>query len=182
MHPRWHRAMRRISLRLDCFRGRPRCNMRVMDVPPPLPPGYTDRRKTDAEHLSLLSIFHYVVAGFVVIVFIFLSIHFGFMNAMLSNPEIWKNSGPNSTPPPPQLWGMFKAFYAFAAFVLVLAGVGNVLSGIFIHRRKNRMFSLVIAGLNCLQMPFGTILGVFTIIVLVRPSVRDMYDAQRVQA
>jgi hypothetical protein len=39
------------------------------------------------------------------------------------------------------------------------------------------MFSLVIAGLNCIQIPFGTALGVFTIIVLLRDSVREAYAA-----
>ncbi|MCX6922874.1 MAG: hypothetical protein NT154_06635 [Verrucomicrobia bacterium] len=38
------------------------------------------------------------------------------------------------------------------------------------------MFSLMIGGLNCLQIPFGSALGVFTIIVLSRDSVRDLYN------
>jgi hypothetical protein len=35
---------------------------------------------------------------------------------------------------------------------------------------------LIIAVLNCLQIPFGTALGVFTIIVLSRDSVRELYS------
>jgi hypothetical protein len=37
------------------------------------------------------------------------------------------------------------------------------------------MFSLVIAGVQCMFAPFGTALGVFTIIVLTRDSVRRQY-------
>jgi hypothetical protein len=53
----------------------------------------------------------------------------------------------------------------------------NLLSGLFLRRRRHRTFSLVGGGLNCLQIPFGAVSdrlwGVFTIIVLSRPSVRD---------
>jgi len=53
-----------------------------------------------------------------------------------------------------------------------------VLSGFFLLKKRNRGFSLIIGGLNCLQIPFGTALGVFTIIVLSRDSVRQMYSGQ----
>jgi hypothetical protein len=33
------------------------------------------------------------------------------------------------------------------------------------------------AAIACMFMPFGTILGVFSIIVLVRPSVKSLFDA-----
>jgi hypothetical protein len=39
------------------------------------------------------------------------------------------------------------------------------------------MFSLVIAGVNCASFPLGTLLGVFTFIVLLRASVRSLYPA-----
>jgi len=31
------------------------------------------------------------------------------------------------------------------------------------------------AGVECMFMPFGTVLGVFTIIVLMRPSVKEIF-------
>jgi hypothetical protein len=37
------------------------------------------------------------------------------------------------------------------------------------------MFSIVVAGVNCLQIPFGTALGVFTMMVLLRDTVRQSY-------
>ena len=40
------------------------------------------------------------------------------------------------------------------------------------------MFCLVIAALLCMITPFGTVLGVFTIIVLVRPSVKLLFTTQ----
>ena len=37
------------------------------------------------------------------------------------------------------------------------------------------MFSQIMAGVNCLSIPFGLLLGVFTLIVLARPSVKALY-------
>ncbi len=37
------------------------------------------------------------------------------------------------------------------------------------------MVVLVMAGIECLFMPFGTALGVFTIIVLIRDDVKTMF-------
>jgi len=49
------------------------------------------------------------------------------------------------------------------------------LTGRFLAKRKRYMFCLVIACVECLFMPFGTVLGVFTIIVLMRPSVKELF-------
>jgi hypothetical protein len=38
-----------------------------------------------------------------------------------------------------------------------------------------------VGAVQCLFMPFGTILGVFTIIILSRESVQRLYDASRSQ-
>jgi hypothetical protein len=37
------------------------------------------------------------------------------------------------------------------------------------------MFCLVMGGVECLFMPFGTVLGVFTIIVLMREPVKQLF-------
>jgi hypothetical protein len=59
--------------------------------------------------------------------------------------------------------------------LLLVCLVLNVLSGIFLLQKRNRLFSFIIGGLNCLQIPFGTALGVFTILVLSRDGVRQLY-------
>jgi hypothetical protein len=40
------------------------------------------------------------------------------------------------------------------------------------------VFAGVVAGINCLHIPLGTVLGVFTIVVLIRDSVRELYSAR----
>lgn len=50
-----------------------------------------------------------------------------------------------------------------------------ILSGRFLQQRKHYWFSFVLACIACAFMPFGTVLGVFTIIVLSRDSVKAFY-------
>src|SRR5690606_34060603 len=110
---------------------------------------------------------------------VFLVAHYWMMSTAFSNPEIWQHQGKPSTPPPREFFMIFIWFYVAAGIFLAAAMIANLLSGLWIRARKNRVFSLVVAGLNCLQVPFGTVLGVFTILVLARDSVRELYDAEQ---
>jgi hypothetical protein len=141
-----------------------------------LPPLIRDQRKVDADHLKLLSIFHFVGAGLAFAGILFVLAHYAIFHAFLSNPKMWENQ--KQTPPPAEFFAIFKWFYLFFAVWFVGSGVLNLLSALFIRARKHRTFSLVVAGINCLHIPLGTVLGVFTIIVLIRDSVRELYEAQ----
>jgi hypothetical protein len=142
-----------------------------MTEQPPLVP---DQKKQDAEHLKLLSIFHFVMAGLSAIGMGFLFLHYTLMHLVFANPEIWKNQ--KGGPSPALFFEIFRWFYLVFGIIILIFGIGNLLSALFIRRRRNRMFSLIMAGINCIQIPFGTALGVFTIIVLLRESVRETYE------
>jgi hypothetical protein len=133
----------------------------------------------DAEHLKMLSIFHYIVAGLALIGLLFLCLHFLVMTAVFANPVIW-NSHKNYPGPPPAAFTFFLTiFYLFIGGWLAASGALNLLSANFLRQRRHRTFSLVVAALNCLHIPFGTILGVFTMLVLSRPSVSAKYANER---
>lgn len=146
--------------------------------PPTLTAAVGERQRTDdGEHIRLLSIFHFVVAGLALIGLFFLLVHYLLMSSVFSNPGIWKSSR-NTIPPPKEFFAILIWFYFFLGGMLIAAGVLNVLSGIFLHQRKHRIFSIVVGCLNCLHIPFGTVLGIFTIMVLSRSSVREAYDRE----
>lgn len=127
----------------------------------------------DEEHLKLLSIFHYVAAGLGALFSCLPLIHVGFGLLLLLKPEALADS---KSGPPPAAVGVL--FFALGAF-LVLLGWGmafcTFLSGRFLARKKHRMFSIVIGALQCLAFPLGTALGVFTLVVLSRSSVQELY-------
>jgi hypothetical protein len=154
----------------------------LRDVIPTLPaaPPQTVSEKQqiiDAEHIKLLSIFHFVVAGLSLLGIGFLLVHYLFMSAVFSNPAIWK-SNPNTPPPPQGFLKVFVWFYFFMGALFMTVFILNLLSGCFLRQRTHRTFSIVVGALDCLQIPFGTVLGVFTIIVLARDSVRKLYAVE----
>jgi hypothetical protein len=126
----------------------------------------------DEEHLKLLAIFHYVVAGCAAFFGLFPIIYLILGLFMVLAPASFAGSGQ----PPPVLVGwifiiiggvLMTLGWAFAVLILV--------SGRFLAKRKHHTFCLVMAGVECLFMPFGTVLGIFSIMVLTRESVKPLF-------
>jgi len=129
--------------------------------------------KQDEEHLRLLSIFHYVVAALVALGALFPVIHLFLGLFIVFAADKFPNHG---QPPPPAFLGWILMFVAlmlitfgwiFAALIFT--------TGRFLAQHRHHTFCLVMAGIECIFMPFGTVLGVFTIVVLVRESVRPLF-------
>ena len=137
------------------------------------PPAAANR---DEEHLRLLSIFHYVDAAITALMGTIPFIHLILGILLVANPGFFTEGNP-SKPPPPAFIGWF--FIVMAGF-FILAG-WTLAACLFcaarcLAARKRRHFCLILAGLNCLKMPIGTVLGVFTIVVLLKPSVQTLFE------
>ena len=141
-----------------------------------LQPLLRDQRKVDADHLRLLAIFHFVFAGLCVLGLGFLALHYLLMHTMMNNPEMWRHQQ-NDGPTPAEFMAVFVWFYVGFGAICLIIGIANLLSGLFLRKRRHRVFSLVVAGFNVLQFPFGRMLGVFTMVVLLRESVRELYES-----
>jgi hypothetical protein len=128
----------------------------------------------DEQYLKLLSIFHYVVGGIAGMFACFPIIHFAVGIGML----VSSFTQPGSDAPPVFIGLLFTVFAGgFILFGWIFA-ICIILTGRFIATRKNYMFCLVMGGIECIFTPFGTVLGVFTIITLIRPSVKAMFEGQ----
>jgi hypothetical protein len=141
-----------------------------MDAPPFIS---DDQRRRDRDHIKLLAVFHFILSGLAALGIAFLFVHHFFMNSVFSHPEMWKNHG--GVGPPKEFFEAFIWLYFFMGTLFALASIANILSGVFLLKRRFRMFSFVVACVDCVQIPFGTVLGVFTLIVLLRDSVRQAY-------
>lgn len=136
---------------------------------PPNPPAVPPSQ--DEEHLRLLAVFHYVVAALTAFFACFPFIHLGIGVFMLLKPQAFK-PGP---PPEPFAW-LFIVIGALAILAGWTLAVLFLLAGRNLSRRRRHLFCQVVAGIGCIFMPFGTVLGVFTLIVLSRPSVRTLFE------
>ena len=77
---------------------------------------------------------------------------------------------------PPAWFGLIFVLFASCIILFGWTFAGLLAySGRCIARRKRHTFCLVMAGVACMFMPFGTVVGIFTIIILVRPSVKALF-------
>ena len=128
----------------------------------------------DTEQLNLLAIFHYVVAG--------LAALFSFFPLLYTTVgTIFILAARHGTPKPgeelpPEFLGWIFIVLGSVLFLLGIAmAICISIAGRCLSRRKCYTFALVIACLECLFIPFGTILGVFTIIALSREPVKALF-------
>jgi hypothetical protein len=134
----------------------------------------------DAEHLRLLSIFHYIVAG--------LAAFFSFFPLLYTTVgAIFIFVARHGTPKPgeelpPEFIGWIFAVIGSLLFLLGIAiAICILIVGRSLAKHTCYWFAFVVACIECLFIPFGTILGVFTIIVLSRESVKELFSTHLVE-
>jgi len=143
-------------------------------------PTAESQRRKDTEHIKLLMVFHFVLAGLSLLGIVFLFMHYFMMNTMMTHFSTMEVKDASGTAFPfEDFLKVFVWFYVFMGVIFIAICIVNVLSGMFLRRRKYRIFTLVVAGLNCMRIPFGTALGVCTIMVLMRESVIQSYESDR---
>jgi hypothetical protein len=128
----------------------------------------------DDEQLHLLSVFHYVLAAICALVSLLPLIYFGMGLAMMSGMGFDK-SGP------------FAPFFA-GCLVAAMGGIFLVfsvgyalalfLAARYLAERRRHTFCVVVAAISCSFTPLGTVLGIFTLIVLFRPSVKALFGLE----
>ncbi len=128
---------------------------------------------SDQQHLRLLSIFHYVAGGLLYLFGFFPIIHLLMGILMLSGVMDSENQ------PDEAMLRVMGCFFLIFPLLFMMAAwtlaTLIIVSGRKLARRVSYTFCLVIAGIECVFMPFGTVLGIFTIIVLCRPSVKEIF-------
>jgi hypothetical protein len=126
----------------------------------------------DREHLRLLSICHYLLAGFTFVV--------GGAAILILSVYVALSAGGAAPGGGDQVLGAIfgvMLMIEVAPIVLVMWLMAGFIAacGRCLAVHKHYRFCLVVAQIECLWIPFGTILGVFTLIVLFRPAVDSAF-------
>ena len=134
----------------------------------------------DKEHLQLLAIFHYVVAGLAGL-FSFFPLLYTTIGAIFIFAARHGTAKPGEDLPPEFLGWIFAVLGALLFLIGIAMAICILIAGRSLALRKHYSFVLVMACIECLFIPFGTILGVFTIVVLSRESVRGLFSTASAQ-
>ena len=135
-----------------------------------------DQREIDSNHLKILSIFYYITSVMSILGIGFLYVHYLIFSKFLADPKFGKEFAQNSQAFPVEIFSVLKWFYLIFGLIAIIAGLLNFIAGRFIQKRTNKNAIFAIACINCLQMPFGTILGAATIFVLLRETVKIQFS------
>ncbi len=137
-------------------------------TPTPVPQA-TEQQKG---YLDLLAIGHYVVGGLAGLVSCFALIYLVLGGFMMANPRAFKPDEP------PAFVGCIV--FGIGAAILLAGWAYSALTiyaGRCLARRRKYSLALVMAVISCLFTPFGTLVGIFTIILLLQPEVKALFEA-----
>src|SRR5580704_13977775 len=132
----------------------------------------------DEEHLKLLSLGYMVSAAMTAFFSLFALMYatIGVVVGTVISHKPGLSANPGQQPPAFIGWiigGIGTALFLF----MILMAAAKFRAGLCIKKRKSRTFCMIVAGISCIEVPYGTILGVFTFIVLGRESVMRLFDS-----
>jgi hypothetical protein len=130
----------------------------------------------ELEQIKTIAIFTFVYAGVSALFAFFPVIHLSIGISML-NGSLFGGSAPSDTEFP---FNMFALMFTIIPAIMILAGltyaIALAISGNFLLKKRHYLFCMIMAGISCAFAPFGTVLGIFTILLLQRPSVKELFN------
>jgi hypothetical protein len=147
--------------------------------PPPLNPQQLAARQhqQDSEHLQLLSICYYVLAGLAMLGACIPLLYFGIGLAAVLGGTVPQNSDPIARSNAATAGSLVMVLATPFVLLLVTQVALLLLTGRYLSQGRNYMFCFINACVICMHAPLGTALGVFTIVVLGRESVKQRFAA-----
>jgi len=136
-------------------------------------PQYYQQQYAPVDNLNTFSILH-LVKGILTLLFSLFFLFYAFIGGFLStilehkvleNPEMPFNPG-----------NIFIIIGVIGFIITVVMGILILLTAKYIKARRNYTFIFVMSIINCLSVPLGTLLGIFTIIEINKPHIKAQFD------
>lgn len=122
-------------------------------------------------NLRGIGIAHYVLGGLTALMSLFFLIYAFIGGAILASPDAGRGGNDAAV-----VSGIFIVIGIVGALFCVAWGGLKVYAGYCFNARKNYTFCFVMACLDCLNMPIGTVLGVLSIVVLMKPETKALFQ------
>lgn len=129
----------------------------------------------DIRYLNLLAIFHMIVAGIVGLLSCLPLIDLFIGVPMLKDVPyaLSQNEFFSQTTLTPLIFILLPSGMTVIGWMFAVA---LTLNGYYLKNRKWLNYCMIVSGIETILMPFGTVLGVFTIILLTKPNVKNHFN------
>jgi len=126
-----------------------------------------------ADHLRVLSVFYYISAG--------LSLFGGCVGLIYVVFGVVL-IGVGASDPEAQGAGLAGGVVVVVGLAVVLFVVGTAYASFLTARslvaRKRYMLCMIVAGVHCMNIPLGMVLGIFTFIILLKPEAKQLFGLE----
>jgi hypothetical protein len=129
---------------------------------------------TDVRQLRILAVLHYVYGGLVALGSLYM-LMFGVVGIEIARGPA-PTAGENALGLPTEAgWGFIAV--SVVGFLLVgLWAAATIMAGKRLERQTHRAYCIIVAAINTISVPLGTVLGIVTIVTLMRPSVIELFE------
>ncbi|MFI5387561.1 MAG: hypothetical protein ACHQ50_15745 [Fimbriimonadales bacterium] len=130
------------------------------------------QQQMNDENVRTLVILHRVYAGLIALGSCCVGGYFVFILGILGAATASK---PQDAPPP-VVGAMVTTICLGVMGFLVLKAILNLLAANWLRDRRNWTGIVIVAAIDCLNIPLGAALGIFSLIVINRPTVRSTFQ------
>jgi amino acid transporter len=130
---------------------------------------------TTAHDLKLLSIGYFIQGGIVIFSGLVCVGYLGLIEAVFASARNSTRVDPRNQMPEGILLTIGVIVIVIALLTLAF-GALMLYAAVSLRQHRNRTLVLVMAALNCMAIPYGTVLGIFTFLVLQRAAAKEIFD------
>lgn len=128
-------------------------------------------KSSNSDLFTIVSIFHFVAGGFQILLssigVIYMALGYMITSGAIDSPK---------SEPPPEILGWILSFAGLVfAVVLLTLGILVLKTGFNLMKKRSRTFCIVIDAILCLMIPFGTIVGIFGLVLLMKPETEELF-------
>lgn len=129
---------------------------------------------TTEHDLKLLSIGYYIQGALITSYALLMLAYIAFIGALLSVAQ--RHGDETGRQLPPGAVAFIEGLLASITIFALACGIALIYAGWALRKYKHRMFIFVMAALGCLAIPYGTVLSIFTFMVLQRPTAKALFS------
>lgn len=128
-------------------------------------------KNSDSDLWKIVSVFHFAVGGFQILLSSIGVIYMSF-GYLIATGAI---DSAKSQPPPEAIGWIFSGVGFVFTVILLTLGVLVIRTGMNMLKKRSRTFCMVIDAMLCLMIPFGTIVGIFGLVLLMKPETEELF-------